>query len=183
MRLLGFREEKKEKMIMIKTSVYRKLAHEAWEKYFSPSKLLTGIQKRSGKGMKAKFSDLYSLLKREDFIYQTIIKLKSNKGVDIDGVDGKTIDFISANDVVSLQNKLKNRKFKFNPVKRIMIPKPGKTEKGPLGISTFTDRIGHQMIRSILKTIYEHEPVFELLHANDNYGFHLGIETKDAIKL
>lgn len=51
--------------------------------------------------MEATFSDLYSLLKREDFIYQAIIKLKGNKGVDTMGVDRKTIDGISARELPS----------------------------------------------------------------------------------
>lgn len=131
--------------------------------------------------MEAKFSDLYSLLKREDFIYQAIIKLKGNKGADTRDVDRKTIDGISAKDVTSLQAKLKDMSFKFSPVKRIMIPKPGKPEKRPLGIPTFTDRVVQEMIRGVLEAVYE--PVFELRHNNSNYGFRPGKGTKDAVEV
>ena len=73
-----------------------------------------------------------------------------------------------------ITNKIKKGIYKFKPVKRTWIPKPGKKKKRPLDVPTQSDRIVQEAVRAILEAIYE--PVFEE-HAkltnnlNDNYGF------------
>nr|AYQ94207.1 hypothetical protein [Borodinellopsis texensis] len=155
-------------------------ANLTWEKYFTTNNILSGINKRSLKTINSKFDDLYSLTSREDFILQAIINLKGNKGSSTSGVDVKSLDGISDIDILSLSNKIKNKTFRFQPVKRVLVPKPGKTEKRPLGIPTFEDRIVQEMIRMILEVIYE--PIFEYKHHNANFGFRPGKSSKDALE-
>lgn len=147
----------------------REIALEVWENYYVGRKIIIGIGLRSRKDIKSQFNDLHSLLSREDFIYQAIINLKNNKGIETPGVDKKTLDSMSSIDVLNLAKRIKRKEFVFKPVKRVMIPKPGKKEERPLGIPTFEDRIVQEMIRVILEAIYE--PIFELINKDSNYGF------------
>lgn len=153
----------------ISTRKAREIALEVWDNYYIGKKIVTGIGLRSRKDIDTKFEHLYSILSREDFIYQAIINLKNNKGINTPGVDKKTLDSMSSIDVLKLSKKIKNNEFLFKPVKRVMIPKPDKKEERPLGIPTFEDRIVQEMIRIILEAIYE--PIFEKKNKDSNYGF------------
>lgn len=157
----------------------RKVGKEVWDNYFVADKILKGIRKRSNQDNDTKFEHLYSLLSREDLIYQAIINIKNNRGTSTQGIDGKTLDAMSKTDVLELADRIKKGLFRFKPVKRIMIPKPGKSELRPLGIPSFEDRIVQEMMRMILEAIYE--PVFEKKHDNVNYGFRAGKSTHMAI--
>lgn len=118
-------------------------------------------------------------LYREDFIVQAVSKLRGNKGTGTPGVDNQTLDGLGTIELGNIIEQLRYRAYKFRPVKRIMIPKPGKITKRPLGISTVKDRIVQEMIRNILEHIYE--PVFSKEQSDLNYGFRPGKSTHQAI--
>jgi group II intron reverse transcriptase/maturase len=75
--------------------------------------------------------------------------------------------------------EIKSGKFRFSPVRRVYIPKPGSERKRPLGIPTLKDRIVQEAIRLILESIYE--PIFEK-HYFSNYGFRPNKSCHDALK-
>lgn len=62
-------------------------------------------------------------------------------------------------------------------IRRVWIPKPGKTEKRPLGIPTLHDKIVQQAILMVLEAMYE--PIFE--QQNHNFGFRPHKGCHDAI--
>lgn len=166
------KESKKEKTNFvgeISTPLARELGTVTWDSYFSTRKILKGIEKKSENEDAANFDDLYSLLCREDLIITAINNLRGNKGTATAGVDEKTLDSMDRTNIQRILDQLKKGEYKFKPIKRIMIPKPGKKEKRPLGIPTFEDRIVQDMIRMVLEAIYE--PIFTNRHQNSNYGF------------
>jgi len=61
-------------------------------------------------------------------------------------------------------------------VRRIEIPKPGKTEKRPLGIPTIEDRIKQTLVKFTL------EPEWEAVFEPNSYGFRPGRGCHDAIE-
>lgn len=61
-------------------------------------------------------------------------------------------------------------------IKRVWIPKPGTTEKRPLGIPTVRDRVVQAALRNVL------EPIFEKGFAAHSYGFRPGRGCKDALR-
>jgi group II intron reverse transcriptase/maturase len=148
--------------------------------YFKTRQVLEFIRRKSQTNKNQKFKDLYSLLEREDFILEAISRLRTNLGSDTPGIDKKSLDNIDKKFIVNLINRIKSKKFYFSPVKRVFIPKPGKSTLRPLGIPNFEDRIIQEMIRNILEAIYE--PIFEETDENSNYGFRPGKGTHDAIK-
>jgi len=74
----------------------------------------------------------------------------------------------------AVKEHLKRGTYQPKPVKRVMIPKPGSSEKRPLGIPTVTDRIVQTATRMVM------EPIFEREFAEHSYGFRPGRGCKDA---
>ena len=60
--------------------------------------------------------------------------------------------------------------------RRTYIPKPGGSEKRPLGIPTVQDRVVQTAVRHVI------EPIFEQTFAGNSYGFRPGRGCKDALR-
>ncbi len=65
---------------------------------------------------------------------------------------------------------------KSQPIKRVWIPKPGKTEKRPLGIPVMRDRAVQALVKAAL------EPEWEAKFENNSYGFRPGRSAHDTIE-
>ena len=95
------------------------------------------------------------------------------------GVDGITVGHFgkdSQKRLLAVKEHLKRGTYQPRPVKRVMIPKLGSSEKRPLGIPTVTDRIVQTATRMVI------EPVFEREFAEHSYGFRPGRGCKDALR-
>ncbi len=102
-------------------------------------------------------------------------KVVSNKGVA--GVDGVTVDEVAEyikEHKEEIINKIKERKYKPQPVKRVQIPKENGKMRN-LGIPTVIDRIIQQAMVQVLSPIYEEQ-------FNENsYGFRPGKSCEQAV--
>jgi len=75
-----------------------------------------------------------------------------------------------------LTTSLKDGSYRPQAIRRVWIPKPGSSEKRPLGIPTVRDRVVQGALRNVL------EPIFERDFAAHSYGFRPGRGTKDALR-
>jgi RNA-directed DNA polymerase len=103
-------------------------------------------------------------------------KVKANKGGG--GVDQMSIAEFSKNAeerLIQLAEALRTRTYKPLPVRRAYIPKPGSTEKRPLGIPTILDRVVQTALRNVIEPIFEHE--FD----SSSYGFRPKRGSHDAL--
>lgn len=98
---------------------------------------------------------------------------QDNRGKKTAGIDGKAN--LSKKERLLLANSLDIRE-KAKPSRRIWIPKPGKTEKRPLGIPTITDRAKQTLVKMAL------EPEWEAKLEPNTYGFRPGRSCHDAIR-
>ena len=102
-------------------------------------------------------------------------KISKNKGAMTEGYDDEGImKFFGLNDATKIATKIKQDKYKFKPVKRTWIPKPGKKKKRPIDVPTQSDRIVQEALRGILEAIFE--PEFKhwghvTRNLSNNYGF------------
>lgn len=96
-----------------------------------------------------------------------------NKGKNTAGVDG-IIPTTPSMKLDLAKNLHLNGKASF--VKRVWIPKPGKTEKRPLGIPTINDRAKQALAKLAL------EPEWEAKFEINSYGFRPGRSCHDAIE-
>lgn len=95
------------------------------------------------------------------------------------GVDRQSIKQFTANlggELDRLHQQLREDSYTPLPVRRCWIPKPGSSEKRPLGIPAVRDRIVQGAVRNVL------EPIFENVFAEHSYGFRPGRGCKDALR-
>ena len=100
---------------------------------------------------------------------------QDNQGKRTAGVDG--VKAVGPMIRLLFVDRLRDRRrIKARPVRRIMIPKPGKDEKRPLGIPVMLDR-AHQALAKLAL-----EPQWEARFEPNSYGFRPGRSCHDAIE-
>jgi RNA-directed DNA polymerase len=95
------------------------------------------------------------------------------------GVDGQTVSQFDAEqeaELAQLGEELRNKRYRRQPARRVWIPKPGSTEKRPLGIPAVRDRTVEAALKNVL------EPIFERDFAEHSYGFRPGRGCREAVK-
>jgi RNA-directed DNA polymerase len=93
-------------------------------------------------------------------------RVKANHGSG--GVDHVTIEAFEDDLDRRLENlaeQLRAGTYKPQPVRRAYIPKPGSSERRPLGIPTVADRVVQTALRNVI------EPIFERMFEPTSYGF------------
>lgn len=94
------------------------------------------------------------------------------------GVDGQTVqqfDEQAQSELVCLGEELRQRRYRRKAARRVWIPKPGTTEKRPLGIPAVRDRTVEAALRNVLEPIFEHD------FCESSYGFRPGRGCKEAV--
>jgi len=87
------------------------------------------------------------------------------------GVDHQTVEDFGEKDLEETQRlaeELRTERYRPHAVRRTWIPKPGSTEKRPLGIPTVRDRVVQTALLHVL------EPIFDVTFAEHSYGFRHG---------
>ena len=95
------------------------------------------------------------------------------------GADAQTVGHFAryaGEELSRLAEQLHEGTYRPQPVRRASIPKPGSTDKRPLGIPAVRDRIVQGALRHVL------EPIFETEFAEHSYGFRPGRGAKDALR-
>ena len=121
--------------------------------------------------------NLLELILRKDNLNKAYKRVKSNKGKG--GIDGMQVDgllpYLKENQSEIIQ-KIKEGKYKPNPVRRVEIPKEEKGKARKLGIPTVVDRLIQQAVTQELT------PLFEPQFSENSYGFRPGRSQHDALK-
>src|SRR6202165_2333165 len=103
-----------------------------------------------------RFYLLYDKIYREDILNHAYALAKSNQGAP--GVDGQSFTGIEAAGLEEwlsgIRNDLRAKTYQPQPVRRVMIPKPGGGER-PLGIPTIRDRVVQTAAKLLLEPIFE----------------------------
>jgi len=120
--------------------------------------------------------DLYKLIFKEEALVAGYKCIKSNKGATTPGVGTASLDGFGAKRLARLSKALRNESWAPSPARRLMIPKPGKSEKRPLGIQGPEEKVVQSVMRLVLESIYE--PVF----SEHSFGFRPRRGAHDALK-
>jgi RNA-directed DNA polymerase len=103
-----------------------------------------------------RFYLLYDKVWRADILSHAYDLARANDGAP--GVDGVTFDQIEADGLEDWQTRLgeelRAKTYRCQPVRRVMIPKPGGGER-PLGIPTIRDRVVQTAAKLVLEPIFE----------------------------
>lgn len=126
-----------------------------------------------------RFYSLYDHVCRTDTLWAAWETVRRNNGAP--GVDGVSIEQIVATPegeaawVAAIQQSLKERTYRAQPVRRVYIPKAnGKLR--PLGIPTLVDRVVQAAVKLVI------EPIFEADFEDCSHGFRPGRSATDAIQ-
>jgi group II intron reverse transcriptase/maturase len=136
------------------------------------------LSRAAKQSLDRKFGALYDKLYRSDVLWEAWKRVKKNKGAP--GVDGETIEYIEevigvVPFLMELQQALHAQDYTPEAVLRQWIPKPGSTQKRPLGIPVVRDRVAQTAAKLVL------EPIFEANFLACSYGFRPGRSAHDAI--
>ena len=121
--------------------------------------------------------NLMEQILHKDNLNKAYRKVKLNKGAG--GVDGMSVDellgFLKDNQKQLIQ-RIRDGKYKPNPVRRVEIPKETKGEFRKLGVPTVVDRVFQQAITQVLS------PIFEKQFSENSFGFRPNRGAHDALK-
>ena len=124
-----------------------------------------------------RFYVLYDKIYREDILIHAYRLAKANGGSA--GTDGVTFDQIASEGVTEwltgIREQLRAKTYRPQPVRRVMIPKPGGGER-PLGIPTIRDRV----VQTATKLVVE--PIFEADLEPNVHGYRPKRSALDAIQ-
>jgi RNA-directed DNA polymerase len=146
----------------------------------TPDKIRT-LQRKLYRKAKAepafRFYVLYDKICREDILHHAYRLARANAG--LPGVDGMTFARIEAAGawewLAGLREELVSKTYRPQPVRRVMIPKPGGGER-PLGIPTIRDRVVQTAAKLVL------EPIFEADFEDSAYGYRPNRGAGQAVK-
>jgi len=125
-----------------------------------------------------RFHFLYDKVWREDILAHAYACCRANGGAP--GVDGETFDDIEATGVDrwlhAIREEVRTERYKPQPVRRVMIPKPGGVGQRPLGIPTIRGRVVQTAATLVL------EPIFEADFDDAAYGYRPKRSALDAVR-
>ncbi len=114
----------------------------------------------------------------EKLMLEAFKAVKRNRGAA--GVDKVSVQMFDANreeNLTALMRDLKRGTFQPRPLRRVYIPKGGKSTKlRPLGIPVVRDRVAQEVLRQLLS------PIFERRFHDDSFGFRPGRNCHQAIQ-
>src|SRR5215470_10654208 len=124
-----------------------------------------------------RFYLLYDKLYRADILAHAYALARHNAGAP--GVDGQTFERIEAAGVgdwlAGVADALRTRRYRAEPVRRVMIPKPNGGER-PLGVPSIKDRVVQTAAKLVI------EPIFEADLEPNTYGYRPKRSARDAIR-
>jgi RNA-directed DNA polymerase len=125
-----------------------------------------------------RFYLLYDKIYRPDILLHAYDLVRANKGAPgVDGVICAAIEAAGREEwLAGIATELRTKTYQPQPVRRVMIPKPGGNGERPLGIPTIRDRVVQTAAKLVL------EPIFEADLEPTASGYRPGRSGIDAVK-
>ena len=134
---------------------------------------LSSLSDRALGNPRMRFTSLAQYLS-VDFLRESFRELKRNKASGVDGVTVEEYEVNLEENLKDLVERLKRKRYKPQPVRRVYIPKP-MGGKRPLGIPAVEDKIVQMGLKKIL------EAICEVDFLNVSFGFRPGRNSHQAL--
>ena len=139
----------------------------------SVSRTLSALGTKAGREPGHRFRGLARLLDRR-MLQEAFRRLKRKAAPGIDGVVHAEYAKNLEENLLALESRLKEGKYRARPVRRRWIAKAGSVKMRPLGIPVLEDKIVQQAVRMIL------EPIWENDFADESIGYRPGRSPRAA---
>ena len=107
------------------------------------------------KNKDGRYGNLIQIIGSFSTINLAYLMVKSNPGISAKGVSNETLDGIDLKTLQKISKDILSGAIKFSPVRRVLIPKPGKSALRPLGVSSPREKIVQKAIDLVLTAIFE----------------------------
>lgn len=129
----------------------------------NPSDVLNSLSNKAT-AKDYRYERLYRNLFNPNFYLLAYQNISGNHGSMTPGIDNLTMDGVGMERINSIIEKMRDRSYQPNPVRRHYIPKKN-GKKRPLGIPSADDKLAQEVVRMILESIYES------IFSNQSHGF------------
>jgi retron-type reverse transcriptase len=114
--------------------------------------VLAIIQARGKEGLD--LEDVYRQLYNPELYLKAYGRIYRNAGAMTRGTTDETVDGMSQRKIEGIIELLRNERYRWTPVRRVLIPKKDGKQR-PLGIPVWSDKLLQEVMRSILEAYYE----------------------------
>lgn len=117
---------------------------------------LVGIAAKARCNTELKFTSLCHHITRER-VWESLKHTAKNSAVGADGVNATEARETFQDWIESMLQAVHRKGYKAPPVRRVWVPKPGKSEKRPIGVPCIADRALQRSVVEVLSAIYEQD--------------------------
>jgi group II intron reverse transcriptase/maturase len=111
------------------------------------------VRERGRKGLP--LQRVYRQLYNRDLYLIAYGKIYRNAGATTQGTTQETVDAMSLAKIDAIINALRQERYHWKPVRRVLIPKRNSTKKRALGLPTWSDKLLQEVLRLILDAYFE----------------------------
>jgi RNA-directed DNA polymerase len=138
----------------------------------------TGLRKvaeRAKREPAARFHSLAHLID-EALLAGAFARLRNTAAVGVDGITKEVYGQALESNLKGLHERLKTKRYRHQPIRRVHIPKEKQGQTRPIGISTTEDKVVQSAVREVLEAVYEQD------FMDCSYGFRPGRSAHDAVR-
>jgi len=136
---------------------------------------LQRIADKAREDPQCRFTSLFHLMNK-DLLWESFEQLRKDAAPGVDRVTKEEYGANLEQNLQELVRKLHTMSYIPQPVRKVLIPKPGSSKKRPLGIPTLEDKLVQAGLTRILMAIYEADFI------EDSYGFRPNRGCHDALR-
>src|SRR5581483_9679778 len=109
-----------------------------------------GDRGKDGKQLEGVYRQLFN----PELYQRAYGRLYRNAGAMTKGATDETVDGMSMEKIQGIINRLRNERYEWTPVRRMLIPKKNGKMR-PLGIPSWSDKLLQEVMRSLMNACYE----------------------------
>jgi RNA-directed DNA polymerase len=140
--------------------------------------MLTGLRKvaeRAKREPAAQFNSLAHLID-EELLTRAFRRLRKNASVGVDDVSKEQYAENLESNLKGLHERLRTKRYRHQPIRRVHIPKEQGQKTRPIGISTTDDKVVQSALRGVLDAVYEQD------FLDCSHGFRPGRNAHGAVR-
>lgn len=120
------------------------------------SRELRKVAERAKREPAARFNSLAHLID-EELLTKAFRRLRRDAAVGVDGITKEHYGQELESNLKNLHERLRTKRYRHQPIRRVHIPKEQGRKTRPIGISTIEDKVVQSALREVLEAVYEQD--------------------------